>query len=827
MELKEKIKELKERAFATNLSRAKTGLACVVALGILLTLVLPGTVPAQNLQVINGAQYLSHTYDEPQKASVGYVDSTVPTWSLGGGSGASAQLTSPSVTYFSGVFKPSSSSSSIQITKDLFVNLEEYPIMFVQVNATPGIFYGIRLYSSYDNKTSIPLWSNSDILNHRSGTSAFQNIQVNVPVLSKLNTGETAQNITELQVYAERGPSNSSTPFTIVLQNLEFLNYGLTTYQPNKTYHAVYFTFDNLPTAGNSSWVLNKIDVQLNISAPIGTAYEVYQLNGSLARTGSLYHFSNSIASYDYSLYPKGSQIAFSDSIPPGHGFSVVVVAQSGYFNSVQLQNIQFVFTPAQNATQAVTAATVASQGAFWYSYLTFFLFVAPLGAALYMYYQYRRSDGEDFKPWQIGLAITAGVISRIALAPVAAQPFDISVYATSARGWFEFRSPGTSLGPTLPFTFFLYWVPYSFYAVLLKLGFHDFYILGHTTGFVETIFLKAFPMSADLFVSYLIFRFDSSRTGKLLALFYLLNPLSIYVSSVWGQYEASTIGFVVLGFLFMWRKANGDQENSQLEDLKASLSFVISSLIEIVGLIPLAFLIVKSALTRPFKIASTLILALPLALLFVYPPETHLIYLIFAAAVGASSVLLLSQPHTPYTILSNFPQLAPLHPLVILLGIIGIVFIARRQYDLKNIVTFTLFSFIVFLLFSAQQPQWWVFVLPLGLIYGIVSERQSIGPYILAFGTMVAFLTLSFTQGSGYMLFGNAKYDIIPSIENLKNGIDLFTVTTTVGALTIVGYLLLGERITGTRPLLRSALILFGVLLISFVWFSVLGAAL
>ena len=138
---------------------------------------------------------------------------------------------------------------------------------------------------------------------------------------------------------------------------------------------------------------------------------------------------------------------------------------------------------PSANFTSPpVTAATVSAVGAWWYGYLIFFLFAAPVGVAFFLYNRYKKE--EEFKPWQIGIALGTGIICRLALAPVAGQPFDIGVYATSARGWFEFGSPGTSLGPTLPVTFFLYWVPYSFYALLLKLGFHDFFILGHQTGF-------------------------------------------------------------------------------------------------------------------------------------------------------------------------------------------------------------------------------------------------------------------------------------------------------------------------------------------------------
>ncbi|MDA4131293.1 MAG: hypothetical protein OK457_11030, partial [Thaumarchaeota archaeon] len=671
-----------------------------------------------------------------------------------------------------------------------------------------------------------PFWSNSDVLNHRTGTGQMENIQINLQQLSQSNTGKFARNITQMQAYVERRALNFSTNFSVLIQNMKFLNYKISSYQTGQSYHSVYLTFDNMPTADNSSWILNKIDLNLHISAPPGTSYEIYQINGSKALSGSLYTYSSAIANYDYSLYPQGKPIIFPESLPPSDGYSIVLVAQPGSLSNVSVNSVSFVFTPSANFTSApVTAATVSAVGSWWYGYLIFFLFAAPVGVAFFLYNRFKKE--EEFQPWQIGIAIGTGIICRLALAPIAAQPFDIGIYATSARGWFEFGSPGTSLGPTLPVTFFLYWVPYSYYALLLKLGFHDFFILGHQTGFFESIFLKGFPIASDLFVCYLIYRFSSNGFGKLFAFFYLLNPLSIYVSSVWGQYEASTVAFIVLGFLYQMRKGDEEENGILTYDLKASLAFVMSALIELVGLIPLAFLALKSVFTRPFNPLKLLLLISPAALLFVIPSEFHLVYLIFAAAVGASSVLLLSQPHTPYTILSNFPGLAALHPLVLLLGILAAVFIFRRKFDLQSLVSYTLIAFVVFLIFSAQQPQWWVLILPLVFVYALVSEKHSLGTYMLAFGTMTAFLILTFTQGSGYMIFGSAKFNLVPAIENAKNGIDLFTVTTTVGALTILGYLLAGDRVLGTRPLLRGSVILSAVLALSFFWFTIAGGGL
>ena len=825
MELKSCFEELKGRVL--RLSRGKKIVCGILLIGIFLTFGLAGSVSPQNLQVVNGQQYLSKTYAEATNPTIGYRNIAPSTWNLSAGpSSASMQVNTPAVVNFSGFFEPSTAPSAAQITRALSVNVRAYPILFLQIEVTQGVSYGVRFYSNNGGKL-ISIWTNTDFLNHRIGTGKVESIQANIENLAEQNIGTTIRNISQVQVYVERAPKNATTSFSVDLQNIEFLSYNLVSYRNGTSFHSVYLTFDQFPPAGNASWVLNKINLGLQISAPAGTSYEIYQINGSAALSGTTYQYSPTIASYDYSLYPKGTNIVFPDDLPPTSGYTIAIVALTGSLNNVTIQSVSFVFTPANNSTSpAVTAATVASEGTFWYGYLIFFLFIAPITLVFFLYNKFRK-DEEDFKPWQVGVAVSVGIICRLALAPIATHPFDISVYATSARGWFDFGSAGTSLGPTLPFTFFLYWVPYSFYALMLKLGFHDFYILGHQTAFFETIFLKIFPITADLFVAYLIKKSFPGRMGNLFAFFYLLNPLSIYVSSVWGQYEAATIGFILLGFLYLYRMEAEDLEGGALQDLKTSIVFTISAMIELVGLIPLAFLLLKTLFTRPLKILTVLVLLSPLVLLVVYPPELHLVYLIAAAAVGASSVLLLAVPHTPYTIISNFPQVAALHPLVLLLGGLAVVFVIRRKFDLQSLLGYTIVAFVFFMIFSAQLPQWWLFLLPLSFLYALVSEKYSVGLYMLAFGTMVTILTLSYTQGSGYMLFGSAKYNIFPALEDIKHGIDLYAVTTTLGSLLLVGYLTAGDKIAGTRPLLRGSIILSAVFIFSFLLFSVAGITL
>ncbi len=801
-----------------------------VFIASILTIALAGTVPAQNINVVNGQKYLSQTYAESPIANIGFNDS-FSNWTLASVSPnvTAHVIEAPTGLTLTGTFPTSSKAMSVTIQQSFFVNVTQYPLMYANINVTSGVGYGLRFFSAAQNGTSIPLWSNSDSLNHRPGQNQFENIQVNLPLLAAANSVPNVGNATKVQLYVERSAESYPTNFTVTLDALKFLNYDLVSFQSGQTYHAVYFTFNSLPNL-SSTWELDKINLGMSLVGSSGASYTVLQLNGTTAVTGYSYKYSSSVSTYEYTLYPKNPTKVFTDALPPDpssnnqttSNFSIVVVALSGTLSNIKLNSVSFVYTP----TPGAAPQTAPIGGDYWYLYLIIFVFLLPLTVALLLYQEFRK---DNFKPYYLAIALATGLVCRFALAPVASQPFDLSVYATSARGWFEYAVSNTSLGPTMPFTFLLYWLPYSFYALFLKFGFHDFFLLNQQVGFFEMIFIKVFPIIADVAIFFLFLRFDDDEGGsgnlnKIFAIFYFLNPLSIYISSVWGQYEASTVSLIVLGFLYLSRHS----DDEHIGYLKASLAFVVSALIEVVGLIPLAFLFIKSLFAKPFSFKRPLLLLAPLLLIFVYPPEFHTMYLIYLSAVGVSSTLLLSQPHTTYTILSNFPQVLPYHPLLISLAAILVVFLVRRDFTLKSLVLFTFLAFVAFLLFAAQEPQWWLMVLPLGLLYASVSGKYSLGVYMLTFGTLVTFLILSFTQGSGYILFGTAKDDLVPLLENASHVINLYTVGTTAAAILALGYALLSPReALGTRPILRSSLILFGVFILSFFWLSIMGVPL
>jgi hypothetical protein len=65
-------------------------------------------------------------------------------------------------------------------------------------------------------------------------------------------------------------------------------------------------------------------------------------------------------------------------------------------------------------------------------------------------------------------------------------------------------------------------------------------------------------------------------------------------------------------------------------------------------------------------------------------------------------------------------------------------------------------------------------------LFYGALKGKEGLGVFSLVFGTSTAFLMMSFTVGSRYLLTGDPSFQIVPGIESLSHGIQIFVLSVT-----------------------------------------------
>jgi hypothetical protein len=278
------------------------------------------------------------------------------------------------------------------------------------------------------------------------------------------------------------------------------------------------------------------------------------------------------------------------------------------------------------------------------------------------------------------------------------------------------------------------------------------------------------------------LLRFRKGGKGLVWATFYLLNPLAIYVSTVWGQYDGASAALIALGAFWLIRGRTG----------RAGIAFVFSGMLQLLGFIPYTFTLIRTAVEK--KYYSLLGLLGTLLLVVIYWPETLLLYLLILAGAGLTKSLALSGPGL-FTLIGNFPSLSfltGLHPLLFSFGAIGTV---GMLYSIKGKMTpaltllFTVLACVALLMFSNILAGW-IWLLPMALFYAALTEKDGLGVFSLVFGTSTAFLMLSYTIGSRYLLTGDLNYGIVPPLESLGHGTQIFTVSVT--ALTMILLLLI-----------------------------------
>jgi len=162
---------------------------------------------------------------------------------------------------------------------------------------------------------------------------------------------------------------------------------------------------------------------------------------------------------------------------------------------------------------------------------------VLPGVLALFFWWRYRKGqlNGATDAIW----VLVSAVVIRLALAPVTGN-IDTDNIAATASVYYSTGGFGIDW-VTLPGFLYFEFVSYFPYALLRNFGLADWGVLAHSTYAVETFFVKLPAIFADLGVGVLLSKFVASYKQNLrnvVLAVYLLNPLTVYVSAVYGQYD-------------------------------------------------------------------------------------------------------------------------------------------------------------------------------------------------------------------------------------------------------------------------------------------------
>jgi len=788
--------------FAKRNLRTIEALVIIFAIiGAAITLAIGGSVKSDTIRIVDVSGSSLPPYGELNSSSTLGFDDNYSKWIPS--SSAQVNTTQRSLVV-TGVFQSVSTWTSVSLFKNANINITSYPILTANVNLTSGVRYGVRFYAQYLNSTEYNVWWEGSPLDHRPGIG-YESVRVNMQREALLATGHSVDSVNKVELYVE-DPPFSPQSFQFTLSKLSFESESLGRVS-NGQYRAIYYDLKN-PPQSNSFFYLNTINLGVTTNASRGAVFSIYFFDGptvytSTTASGLVY---NPLTSFSlYTFYPNTQQQIFPELLPTSNE-SIVFVANSGTLENVVINSANFVFLPT-----TPTPGVSQQELAVYYVYFIFFIFLLPVGLAILIFREFLSRS--QVPKVAIIIVLFTGMMCRIALAITTAHVFDMNVLLSSIRGWFQFRNPLGALGPTLPFTFFLYWTAYSPYVLIQLAGFQDVQFLGHAAGVVEAFFVKLFPILMDVLTFFLLLRFRKSGAGFVWATFYFLNPLAIFVSSVWAQYAAATMAFTVWGVYWMSREKYA----------RAALAFVVSGMIELVGFLPYVLLLTRTARMKLYK--ALLMCGLAIIPVFFYPPEAILIFRISLSLAGFISGQF-SNPGS-YTLLGNFPQLAILNklkPLLLSQAIVlgaALVEMYRHRLNVENLVFFIALSSGFSLLFSNLLTSW-VWLLPVCLLFATMKGKNDLGAFVLVFGTSMAFLEISYGFGSTYLILGNAGYPIQPpAFETISNGSRIFSIMATVLAVLLLLYLRYGSG-QPARTLIRTSGVVLSTYLLLYFWLGV-----
>ena len=368
-------------------------------------------------------------------------------------------------------------------------------------------------------------------------------------------------------------------------------------------------------------------------------------------------------------------------------------------------------------------------------------------------------------------------------MAPVTGHPYDMGLFAFIQRVYFENGIIGLKTFPTLPILYFIQLPFYAIYASLEVLGFNDYQLFFHTSLMVESVFLKAPYILADIGIFVLI----QKITGRLIpAALFFLNPLIIFESSVWGIYDSLMLLGLVYGFYLVKKETA----------LRSSLAFSFAGAVKLFGFVPYSMLVLKNLITRQFKTLSTQILSGIMIIVIAVAPvilsggfNLFLTGFVFRF-IGLSGVTGLTNYSILYLLFAGAMAKIPSPTLIVLVAASAAYLLeARKGPELATLVKWSLVGAILLNIFSQAEPQWLAWMVPLALIYSTLTSRSGLQSYSYVYGTASTFLITTIAQpGTGYETLGLQAH-FLPFVEGFQNSLFVYGMMTFTLSLLMLAY--------------------------------------
>jgi hypothetical protein len=349
----------------------------------------PVTLPGMQVIDATSTQLLPH-YAEANAAII-LPENNWSQWTLNSLNYNSSLNNSSRDLIFSGRFPASSDSLALGISRSLLTNLTQYPLLYMVVKASPGVDFGVRFFSGTVLGTSVPLWTDSDYLDHIQGTGQFENVQVNIPQMVAMNIGKLINTLTSVSMYVERSPSSQSTMFSLQISRFEFLNYPFVSAARGAgTYHAIYI--DLSPPHQSTSSVMESIQIQGRLNASFAATYAPYFIQGLSVYSGAIGAITMSQTTITFKITTVGqSASSFSDNLPISSS-AIIIVAASGVLYQFVVTGILLNYLLGKPQTSTKPTGNNSS-----YLYAVSLFGLLPVSVVLLMHDQLRKRKTNSY----------------------------------------------------------------------------------------------------------------------------------------------------------------------------------------------------------------------------------------------------------------------------------------------------------------------------------------------------------------------------------------------------------------------------------------------
>jgi len=617
----------------------------------------------------------------------------------------------------------SASITAVTFQENTYVNADKYPYFEVSVTTAPnftstsGFGFGLRFRAGLAGGSVVVL-NNDQLPVEHVPSGGTTTLRVNV-----LSYGVAINNVTGIRIYAEeRAGINSEYSIrvnSIIAYSLTQVPYCLSSVcyvplnLPNKAGYFDTLVADTVFTGGSSYNIAFSYNNQMVVSRPYSNGSSHVSIQGNS----------------QFTLLASQSILLASAPLIPAAIYVISAIVPV----SVLIQDLKLTFTP-------IPTVAVGSSDPWQIDLVLLFaelILVFGVPAELLLL-RHRLS-------WRI--ILVAGIIIRLMIMPWTGHPSDTVLWIRTAylyyhQGWAPiFYNPPTIFALSAPTG------SMQFYY-LLGLDRIDTNFLFHYGGVLATIFVKLPFLLADVASAFILSRVSQNKTYSM---FYFLNPFSIYISAVWGQYEGLTTLALVGGYVATARL------RPRLASLVGFGGFLLGGLVELFGLLVVPILAVYLAIKKRYVELAIPVLATLLVLLI--PSSLSK----FVLSFGVSNPIF--QPDI-YSFSGNFginSQL-PFIGAVVASAIIALYSLFRTSAFFSTLAPFS--GVIISVeLFAFNHPQ--LMLIPLGLMTLLfVARNDAEGvAFVWLSGAVLAFITIVGTQSFAYLLTGKGFY-LIPLIE-------------------------------------------------------------